>query len=54
MCFLKSLKVIHGPNLEDDKVEGFCMHVVKAGLRDTLISATEPKLRMLHCFSNTT
>ena len=53
MSFLKSLKVIHGPNLEDDKVEGFCMHV-KAGLRDTLISATEPKLRMLHCFSNTT
>ena len=53
MYFLTSLKVIHGPNLEDDKVEGFCMHV-KAGFRDTVISAIEPKQRILHCFSNTT
>ena len=32
----ESLKVIHRPDLEEDKVEGICMQV-KTGSRDTLI-----------------
>ena len=36
LYYRESLKVIHRPDLEEDKVEGICMQV-KTGSRDTLI-----------------
>ena len=49
LYYRKSLKVIHLPDLEEDKVEGICLQV-KAGSRDTL---TKSKQRILCSVSKT-